>query len=42
MHCPWQRKPEAATQTTAIDAMGMMHLLLVNIEEEVLESGEEP
>ena len=42
MHCPWQRKPEAATQTTAIDAMGMMYLLLVDLEEEALESGQEP
>jgi len=33
MPCPWQRKPEEATKTAAIGAMGLLYVLLVDTED---------
>ena len=33
MPCPWQRKPEAASKVTAIVAMGLLYVLLVDTED---------
>ncbi len=33
MPCPWQRKPEEASKATAIGAMGLLYVLLVDTED---------